>query len=101
MKTIARLLSLQMVEDPSLRGVFVSRVEFNADKSVCSVFFYTEEGEEFFAEKLERLKLYRPSLRKALAQEIEGRYVPEIVFRFDAQMKKQLAIEHLLDTIKE
>lgn len=101
MRVISRLLVLQAADDPELHGFSVTRVELNADNSICSVFFYGEGGEELFKQKLNYFKLYKPSLRAAIAQEISSRYTPNIVFRFDDQFEKQMAIERLLDTVKD
>ncbi|MBN2267260.1 MAG: ribosome-binding factor A [Candidatus Babeliaceae bacterium] len=100
-KTVAKLLANQALDDPQLQSLSISRVDFNVDQSICWIFFYSEQGEEHFNEKLEHLKLYKPSLRTAIAKEIPGKYVPEIVFRYDEQLKKQIAIEQLLDTLKD
>ena len=34
--------------------------------------FYSVDGEKAFKDKLETLKLYKPSLRKAISQNIPG-----------------------------
>ena len=100
-RTIARLFSEQSKDDAALRGLLVTRVELNTDKSICTVFFFTDKGPEGFREQLEQLKLYKPSLRAALAREIASRYAPDLVFRYDAQLIKTIAIEELLDSVKE
>ncbi len=56
---------------------------------------------EDFEEILEILKLYKPSLRKALSAEIKARYVPDLIFRFDKKFEKRQRIEKLLEEIKE
>lgn len=88
------------MEDSRLQQLFVSRIELSADKSTCNVFFYTEQGDALFQELMPILILYKPSLRKALAQSIQSRYTPNIAFKYDAQLEKQLHIERLLNTVK-
>ena len=88
LKAISQLYWEATRDDKELLGLFISRVELSQDKGMCYVFFYTPEGQEFFKEKLQTLKLYKPSLRAALAKQIPGRYTPDIIFKFDAQQKK-------------
>jgi ribosome-binding factor A len=100
-KVIAKLLAQQSLDDSELQGVFVNRIGLNANKSICTVYFYSDLGEEHFKKVLGRLILYKPSLRAAVAREVSGKYVPELVFRFDNQLTKQLAIEELIESVKE
>lgn len=94
-------LYLQLVLDnPPLRNLSLSRVRLSPDKSMCTLFFYTDEGIDAFKEYLEILKLYRPSLRKAIAGKIESRYVPDLRFKFDETYEKQEAFEELMEQIK-
>ena len=97
LRVISTLFTQQAVEDERLRNVFINRVELSADGGLCYVFFYSNEGEAYFKVVLPHLILYKPSLRAALAQEIRGRYTPDIQFRFDEQFEKQQKIEQLID----
>ncbi len=99
-KEISELLLEASIDNPSLKGLSVSQVTLSPDKSIVYVFFYSPDGKEFFDKKIEDLKLFKPSLRKALAARIRGRYVPNIVFKYDDQIEKQIKIEQLLDTVK-
>ena len=90
-----------MCDDRSLLGISLSRVELSPDKSVCVIYFYTPGGLEEFEQKLERLKLYKPSIRAALSKQINGRYTPELVFKFDTVYEKSMRVEHLLDELKK
>lgn len=100
-KEISRLLQAVSLDNPALGGLSISRVSLSDDKHLCSVFFYSPDGPETFEKKLETLKLYKPSLRKAIAQKIPGRHVPDLLFKYDSQLEKQLAIEQLLDKVKK
>lgn len=88
------------LEHEQLRGVIVSRVTLSPDKSLCTVYFFTPKGQEHFQEVLELLKLYRPSIRKAVADKLTGRYVPDIRFVFDETFEKQERFEKLMERIK-
>jgi len=87
--------------DPSFEGIFINKVKLSPDKGMLHVFFYTDQGIDFFKEKLPLLILYKPSVRKALSQIISSRYTPQIIFKYDKAFEKQCRIETLLDKIKE
>lgn len=88
-------------EDVSeLISLVVTRVEISADSGVCYIHFSSFKGEDAYKEGLEQLKLYKGSLRRALAKKIRTRYVPELVFCYDEELEEQRHIEALLDSVK-
>jgi len=89
-----------VLDDPELAGMFISKVKLSADKSICTVFFSVQGGQEQFENKRERLVLYKPSLRRALSQNLALRRTPQLVFKYDRQFEKQQRIEELLDKVK-
>ena len=100
-KEISTLFEQICIDNPTLLGLSISRVSLSDDKGLCSVFFYSTEGQTLFDKKLDILKLFKRSLRKAIAQKVVARYVPELIFKYDTQLEKQLSIEQLLDQVKE
>lgn len=88
-------------EDERMRDLVLHRVKLSGDKSSCTLFFYDAHGEEHFQELMPYLILYKPSMRKALAQSINARYTPQLIFRFDAPYKKHLELEQLFEKLKE
>lgn len=93
-------LFLDIVRDnPDLISLFVSRVELSANKGNCFVLFGAD-NEEQFKEKLETLKLYKPSLRKAFGDQIQVRYVPELTFKYDKKLEKQRELDDLMNKLK-
>jgi ribosome-binding factor A len=101
LREISKLLLQTSLDDERLRGLFVTHVVLSNDKGVCFVYFYSEGGEQDFQKKLEILTLYKPSMRKAIAQKVESRYVPELVFKYDAQFEKQKRVEEIIEKLKE
>lgn len=94
-------LYLQLTQDqPQLIDLFINRVQLSDDKSKIHIFFYSINGLKRFEELRPTLVLYKPSMRKALAQAINARYTPDLVFRYDAQFEKQSQIEQALDKAK-
>jgi ribosome-binding factor A len=90
-------------EDSSLIDVFVSKVDLSNDTGICYIYFSAikEPGEEVFNQALEKLKLYKPSLRKAFANRIKTRYAPDLVFVYDKAKEKERRINELLDKVSE
>ena len=99
-REISNLFMQATMDDKRLQGFFVNRVQLSPDKGLCTVYFYSSQGEDYFNEHLHTLTLYKPSLRKALASTIKGRYVPDLVFKFDKQFDKQQRIEELIEQVR-
>lgn len=100
LREVAQLFLNLTRENDSFKHLYINRVALSDSGSVCSVYFYSSLGRAEFDRVFEDLKLYKPSLRKALSTRIPGRYTPEIVFKFDDQLKKQLEIEELIERVK-
>lgn len=101
LREISSLFMKASTDDPRLARLTISRVQLSSDKSSCSVFFYTPGGYKAFEELLEILKLYKPSLRSALAKSIKSRYTPELIFKYDEQYEKEEKLHQLLESLKE
>jgi ribosome-binding factor A len=101
LRAITTLFSQLTADNEELRSLYVNRIELTPDKSVCYVLFYSPLGIEEFNKKLSFLILYKPSLRAALAKEINGRYTPEIVFKYDEAQERVDRIDTLLQNLKD
>ncbi len=93
LREISNMYHTITMDDDRLNGLFVNRVELSTDRGWVTVYFFTLDGFEKFEEQLEILKLYKPSIRKGLASEIKGRYVPDLKFAYDAKFEKQQSLE--------
>lgn len=101
-REISYLFMQASFDDPKLRSISISRVALSPDKGLCTIYFYSGKGEEyFFKEILHVLTQYKPSLRKALASRLQLRYTPELSFTFDSQLEKQLRVEQLIEQVKQ
>lgn len=100
LKEISSLFLQIILEDKELEGLSITRVKLSSDNKICTVYFYTPAGLETFKEKLPKIILYKPSIRKALSQKLALRHTPELKFKFDNLVEKQIKIEQLLDKIK-
>lgn len=101
LREISKLFMQAAQDEPRLQNITISRVSLSSDKSICTVYFYTPDGKKFFETVLPILILYKPSLRKALAAEIQARYTPDINFAFDENFEKVMRIEHILEKVKQ
>lgn len=93
LREISSMFHIIAMDDNRLLGLFVNRVELSSDKGWCTIYFYTNDGYEKYAEQLEVLKLYKPSMRKTLSSEIKARYVPNLKFDYDSKFEKQQRLE--------
>jgi ribosome-binding factor A len=99
-REISLLVQMLSQDEPSLRNVFVTRVELSPDSGICHVYFAMYVGEAPFKEALDVLKLYKPSLRSTLGQKVVARHTPDLVFHLDEAKEKERHIHSLLDEIK-
>jgi ribosome-binding factor A len=100
-REISQLLRETALDDSRLNGIFINRVSLSADGGICTLYFYSLQGEAHYNQVLDILKLYKPSLRRALAKRLNRRYTPELIFRYDTLFEKQQRIEELFEKIKD
>jgi ribosome-binding factor A len=100
LRIISPLFDETVRENPDLQGWHVSRVQLSQGKAVAYVYVYTLQDEHDFKTALATIKLYKPSMRKALADELQKKYTPDIIFTFDEQLQRTLHMERLLDMVK-
>lgn len=101
LREVSQLFSQAAMDDPELQGISIIRVALSPDKGMCTVYFYSPDGKAGFDKCFDRLKLYKPSLRTALAHQIKSRYTPDLMFKYDEQFEKQAKIEALIDKLKD
>lgn len=97
-REIAQLIQQATLDDVSLISFSISRVELSDDKGCCTVYFFSDLGKENFKTFTEKLRLYKPSLRAALAKNVNSRRVPQIAFRYDEKYAKTREIEELIES---
>lgn len=100
LRELSRLFLQIVLDDKDFEGLFISKVKLSPDNSMCTVYFYSNNGEQDFQNRVEKLILYKPSLRKSLSQTLALRHTPDLRFKYDSQVEKQRKIEALLDKIK-
>lgn len=100
-REIATLFMQASQDYPELSGIMITRVEISPDKGMCYVYMFIDGGLAAFKEKLKYLKLFKPSMRKSLADTLSFRYMPDLTFAYDAQYEKELEINTLFEKLKE
>lgn len=92
-------------EEPLISQIYVNRVELSDDYKLCYIYvvpYATNEAKQEIIDKaIEVLKLYRPSIRQAIAKKINPRYTPDVRFIYDAIKEKQQTVNDLLDKVHE
>ena len=99
LQEISALVRSVTADEPKLSFLFVTRVETSSDGGICYVYCSSYKDRADFEQGLEILKLYKPSMRKALSQAMHSRYVPNIIFRYDESKEKTRRVDQLLDEI--
>lgn len=101
-REISQLFLQASLDDPKLQNITINRVALSPDKGLCTVFFYTPEGQDFFEQELlPIIGQYKASLRRALAARVQSRYTPDLIFAYDKQFEKQMRLEMLLEEVKK
>lgn len=95
----SKLIQFLAMDEPALLKVFITRVNLSNDYKFCYIYFSTYTNQAAYNEALEVLKLYKSSLRRALAQRINGKYMADLVFMYDDIKDKERHINDLLDKV--
>jgi ribosome-binding factor A len=91
-------LLVRRVHDPGIGFITLTRVRVTEDLQQARVFYTTlAEGADAQKTALERAT---PYLRRALAERLRLRRVPELSFAVDVSIANQARVEELLEQIK-
>lgn len=97
---IADLLA-RRAEDPRLHGLTVTGVEVSADLRQAVVYVSALSGVEGSRGALAGLEHAKGFFRRTLADRLDLRIVPELVFRWDASLETGDRISRILDELAE
>lgn len=93
------ILLLQKVKDPRLEGVIITRVEVTDDLS-CARIFYSVLRQEAAADAAKGLASAKGFFRSAIAQSLQLRVAPELIFTPDRTAAEQQRLEQLFQEIR-
>jgi ribosome-binding factor A len=101
LREITSIIQQLASDEPAVTQVYVSNVDISANSGIVYVYFsaYMEPGQEIFDKALAVLKLYKPSIRKAFAQQVQTRYAPDLVFVFDKAKERERRVNDLLEKV--
>ena len=89
LRELSQLMYALAQDVPLLFSIFLTRVDLSADGGILYLYCSAtptpelDTPEKVFEKALPQLKLYKPSLRTALAKTSSKRYVPDLIFLFD------------------
>jgi ribosome-binding factor A len=97
---IISALLIKGVKDPRIGFTTITGVKLSDDLHLATVYFSVvgDETDKKSAEK--GLTSARGFLRKELGKQLRMRYVPDLIFRYDASLDYGRHIDELLDEIK-
>ena len=87
--------------DPRLSMVTVTGVEVTADLKLAKVFVAAYGSDVEIKEILQGLARAKNYLRRELAQVVQLRHIPDLMFKYDTSIENAFRINSLLDQIKE
>jgi ribosome-binding factor A len=93
-------LLLQGVKDPRLAGVTITGVEVTKDLLLAHIYYSVFEAEDDGKEARAGLEHAKGFLRTQLAERVELRFVPDLIFDQDKSAEYGRRIDELLDQIK-
>ena len=85
--------------DPGLSEITITAVTMTRDLRTARVYISVMSGSAEQTEVLERLMGAISFLRRALAQRVQLRHVPELVFAWDDSITQGAIIEQLLNNL--
>ncbi len=77
--------------------ITISRVIVSGDIQHARVFITVMGGNE--VKTLESLRTRQPHVRHRLAQSIKLRFIPELIFEIDEELKQALKVDKLIDDV--
>src|SRR3989338_7033546 len=89
------------LKDPRLGFVTITRVELTQDLRSAKVFFSVLGKEEDYKKTKEALDSGLGFIRKLIAERINLRFAPEIIFKEDRSSEYSVRIQEVLEEISE
>jgi ribosome-binding factor A len=89
------------LKDPRLGFITITGVEITADLRYAKVFYSVLGKEEDIKKSKEALDSASGFIRRLVAERVQLRFAPEIIFREDKSGEYSIRIEEVLNEIKE
>lgn len=99
-KEVSALL-VRGLKDPRIGFVTITAVDVTPDLHLARVYFTVMGDEKVRKETEKGLKSSVPFIRRELGRHLRMRYVPDLLFQFDASLEYGNRIETLIQEIHE
>jgi ribosome-binding factor A len=96
---IVSALLIKGVKDPRIGFTTITGVKLSEDLHLATIYFTVVGDEEEKRAAAEGLNSARGFLRRELSKNLRMRYVPDLLFRYDASLDYGRRIDNLLDQI--
>jgi ribosome-binding factor A len=100
-KKEASLIIHDELNDPRLGFVTVTKVEVTEDLRYAKIFFSVLGKDQDYKKTQEALDSALGFIRRLIAQRINLRFAPEIIFKEDRSVEYSIKIEEVLNEIKQ
>jgi len=94
---VAEILQRDFIDDDLIRGVSLVGADAHGGTQFVKLFFYAHENVDATQKKLDEIT---KTVRFALAQKMNQKYVPEIRFVYDDTLERADRIENLLNNLE-
>ncbi len=96
---ILSALLIKGVKDPRIGFTTITGVKLSDDLHLATIYFTVVGDEEEKKATADGLNSARGFLRRELSKNLRMRYVPDLLFRYDASLDYGRRIDNLLDEI--
>lgn len=96
---ILSALLIKGVKDPRIGFTTITGVKLSDDLHLATIYFTVVGDEEEKKATADGLNSARGFLRRELSKNLRMRYVPDLLFRYDASLDYGRRIDNLLDQI--
>jgi len=94
---VAEILQRDFMDDDLIRGVSLVGADAHGGTQFVKLFFYAHENIDATQKRLDEIT---KTVRFALAQKMNQKYVPEIRFVYDDTLERADRIENLLNNLE-
>jgi len=89
------------LKDPRLGFVTITRVELTGDLRFAKIFFSVLGGDQERAKTQEALNSAMGFIRRLLAERVQLRFAPEIIFKTDKSSEYSIRIQQIIDEVNK
>lgn len=90
---------LEEIYNPFIKeNITITNVEVSKDLKVAKLFFISKE--KSLKKNIDELEKIKSFIRKKIAEEINLKYCPQIIFKFDVEEDRANKVDDLINRIK-